>query len=411
MDLRILFYEDVLKELEYLKNNYPFKKMDAPKTFYGIDIPYYTLGSGPNHLVVVGGTHGSEIISVDFVLRLMMGIACKSDPFNTLNLDDYTFHFIPVHNPEGYIISSSVINTLINSKSSSKDIESIARAYYLNYMLDDLKAINYPNDKKQKLHQKFFADATYKCISEKYHDLRENVKKIYDNEAIPKGSMVIHRGNGLGIETNRTNLFYTLNKDCDCYGPLRYNNILNNMEGPLGSIPKEDIIENIFLKNLLNKLYKEKLYCGFITYHSAGGEVYAYLSDDDELLCDQSLIDYEQKYRFNVINHLLAKNYQENTKSELIKDGYQIQNSGSIKDYDEYLRLLYPATLLIELSPLLGNPLGPYALQSNYEDTINSNLKAFSNYAKLVKQYKSLMYKSEYVFDAEVSKRMLKNRY
>ena len=125
MKLRILDYYDVLDEIKRITKNKMFKKEKSINTdLDNIEVPYYTLGKGNNHFVIVGGTHGSEIITTDFVLRLMEEISKKQGVFFNIDLEnDYTFHFIPIHNVEGYIISTSSIRTLIKKDFSEEKIE------------------------------------------------------------------------------------------------------------------------------------------------------------------------------------------------------------------------------------------------------------------------------------------------
>ena len=57
----------------------------------------------------------------------------RKGPFKDLDLDKYTFHFIPVHNPEGYIISTSAIRTLIGREATEDEIEKISKEYFMAY--------------------------------------------------------------------------------------------------------------------------------------------------------------------------------------------------------------------------------------------------------------------------------------
>lgn len=411
-ELRILDYEEVLNELNRITKNPSFKKMKSVNTVCdNIEIPYYTFGNGDNHIVICGGTHGSEIISVDFVLRLMEAISKKEKPFD--NLDDFTFHFIPVHNPEGYIVSTSAIRTLIKRGTSEEEIEKISKEYFMSYRQDDINAKNNPDDKSLKKHQKMFEDVTYECIPKKYPMLRKNIKNIYSNPLIPKGSMVVHRGNGLGIETNRSTLSKALtNKNDSIYGTNRYNNIRIDIKGPLGIFPlKENIVENKFLKDLLEKLYKEKKYCGMLTYHGTGGLIYSKISTDDEnYIFDEVDENYiKDKYTKNVINDFLARKYQEKTKyttpNDSEKPGYRIIKNPSLKGFDEVLRHKFPGVLLIELSYMGGNPLGPLGdKENNYIPTIKYNFLATYDFFKNCKNLKDVMYGEAYLFDEKVSK-------
>ena len=413
MQLRILDYDEVQEELKRITKNNGFEKHISVKTKCdNLEVPYYTLGHGDNNIIVMGGTHGSEIISVDFVLRLMEDLSKKEGEFQNFNIDDYTFHFIPVQNPEGYIVSTSAIRTLIPKDASEEEIEKVSKEYFLAYRQDDINAKNNPDDKSLKNHQKMFEQATYESIPDKYPKLKESIKEIYANPKVPKGSIIVHRGNGLGEETNRSLLFRSLLNDSDSiYGPNRYNNIDTTIPGPLGTAPvHENIPENKFLIDLIDKLYKEGKYCGMLSYHGTGGMIYSKVSHDDEKLVDFDLPEeyMRKKYRNSVINSMLSKKYHNDTiyttPNGSEKPGYRIVQDPSLKDFDERLRLDYPAVLLIELSYMGGNPIGPLGdKDNNYVPTMEANLKAASNYFKYCKFLKNTMYDKVIVFDDEVS--------
>jgi len=416
--MRILDYEQVLEELKRITEEGNFQKQPSVKTkLDGIELPYYTLGMGENHIVVVGGTHGSEIISVDFVLRLMEAISKKKGIYTNIDLESekgYTFHFLPLHNPEGYIVSTSVLRTKIPRDISQEELEKVAKEYFLAYRQDDINAKKNPEDKSQKLHQAMFNDATYECIPETFQGLRKSIKEIYESDLVPKGSIVVHRGTGSGVETNRSMLSYALSEVTESeYAGNRYNNILRDIPGPLGTIPEEELIENKFLKDLLERLYQEEKYCGMLTYHGTGGMIYSKLSDDDERLVDDELPEayLEEKYQSQVINRILTRKYHDDTRyivpdgSE--KPGYRMVQVPSLKDVDETLRMQYPAVLLIELSYMGGNPIGPLGdKQNNYLPTMEHNLIAAYNFFKTTRYLKDAMYGKKTLIDEQISEEM-----
>ena len=418
-NIRILDYYDVLNEIKRITKNKLFKKQQSVKTIHdNIEIPYYTLGNGDNHIVVVGGTHGSEIISTDFVLRLMDTISNKKGIYSDIDLESengFTFHFIPMHNPEGYIISTSAIRTLITKDSTEQEIEMISKKYFLNYRQDDINVKNNPEDRSHKLHQIMFKDATYECIPEEFKELRQSVKNIYSNELIPKGSIVVHRGNGLGEETNRSRLAKNLSSfEEKQFYDNRYNNIDRTIPGPLGIIPKTELIENTFLKQLIEQLFKQKKFTGALLYHGTGGMIYSKISNDEEEFFDEINNTYEkEKYSFSVINRILTRQYHEDTKyitpDGNAKPGYKMIQKPNLADFDEWLRLLYPAILLIELSYMGGNPIGPYGDKvNNYIPTMEHNLIAAFNYFKGCKKLKEIIYNSTTIVDSEISEEFIK---
>ena len=68
----------------------------------GFDIEHFSIGTGPMHIVYMGGAHGNEIISVDYVTQLMENIALGNGDYETFDPSIFTLDFIPCQNPEGF---------------------------------------------------------------------------------------------------------------------------------------------------------------------------------------------------------------------------------------------------------------------------------------------------------------------
>ena len=70
---KILDYEQVLNVLDKITKKGVIKKTnDIGKSEYKLPIEQYIVGSGKNHIVITGATHGCEIITTDFILNLMI---------------------------------------------------------------------------------------------------------------------------------------------------------------------------------------------------------------------------------------------------------------------------------------------------------------------------------------------------
>ena len=83
---RILDYEQVLEKLDFISNVGPIKvEQDLATTKFNLPIKYYTAGNGSLDIVISGATHGQEIITTDFVLKLMEGY----NEFCALRIDLY----------------------------------------------------------------------------------------------------------------------------------------------------------------------------------------------------------------------------------------------------------------------------------------------------------------------------------
>ena len=61
---------------------------------------------------------------------------------------------------------------------------------------------------------------------------------------------------------------------------------------------------------------------------------------------------------------------------------YKILNESDSTGYGDYLRRTYPGVLLIELSKMGGNPLGPYGDKNNIYEVFNENTKALTSIIK-----------------------------
>ena len=110
--------------------------------------------------------------------------------------------------------------------------------------------------------------------------------------------------------------------------------------------------------------YQKGRLLGTILYHSTGGVIYSKPHGDTDR------VDLLTKY-----NNALAEVYVESSDYKIVKEG---ENTG----YGDYLRSTFPGVLLIELSKMGGNPIGPYGDTNNYNLTIDSNIKAVNDLIK-----------------------------
>lgn len=107
-----------------------FKMEIIGQTHYEYPIHMVSIGRGLKDIFVVGGTHSSEIITVDFCLYLIEKLL-KEKKFP---LDLYTIKIIPNLNPEGY----DIVTSCFSNYTSLSDFNSDAYEYYRRYKLDNL---------------------------------------------------------------------------------------------------------------------------------------------------------------------------------------------------------------------------------------------------------------------------------
>lgn len=425
----------------------------------GFPVEHYSIGSGKKHLTIIAGTHGTEIIGIDFIVKLMYVIAKGEGVYKNFDEDKITLDFIPCQNPEGFIVVTEALRPYID-KLTEKEFEKLSEEYYLNYRKDDrvyleinkllssidennknqninnfwnkyrLKEItkedilsfcktinNIPNIQtkidelfqnlselgisdniipKEKFHYKMFPELSYKNIPEKdsrYILLKNKVKKImeteYNNYTFPKESLIDWRSNSNGVDLNKNNPnnFNIKNREKiknnfqPLFGRLRFVSLMREVPGPQGnsSVNTEGFTfepENIgLLKHLLN-LRKKNEYLGALSYHGTGGVIYSKpLNYLDEKNQEKSILLKD----IDNINDALACSYQKFTDYNIMPYPKLLSGTGDM------IRQMLPGFLIIELSKMGGNPLGPYGdKEDNYKKVINTNLLAFHEILNVV---------------------------
>ena len=420
----------------------------------GFPIDHFTIGNGSKHLTVIAGTHGTEIIGIDFILKLMTVIAKGEGIYKNFDLNKITLDFIPCQNPESFITVTESLKPYV-SKLSENEYEKISKEYYLNYVKDDrvyieinnyIKSLtnnkkiiddfwnenrlhditpnciisfinkNIPSIKdikveslfekfyelkivkedriihKEKFHHQMFPNLSYQNIAEKderYTKLKTKLKAIMEKDfegyTFPKQSVIDFRANSNGVDLNKNNPnnFKIKNKEIEnsnypLFGILRFNTLMREVAGPQGmvSIAKEKFTfekENIAILKHLLTLQKEEKYAGTLSYHGTGGVIY-FKPYNAKKVKDKKIAD-KLEY-IDRVNTNLASAYQEFTDYKSMPYPNRLTGTGDM------LRYMFPKFLIIELSKMGGNPIGPYGDINNYKKVINDNLKSFYNVLK-----------------------------
>lgn len=318
-----------------------------------LPIRHFTLGNGSKQVVVAGSQHANEIITVTFVLNLMSYLVK-----NNIVFEDLTIHFIPILNPEGYVVISSAIKEKLGKNATDNEITKFCFDYYKAYREDTRN-----KESSIKQHQKLFEDINEKAIKE-YSILKDSVGEILIPH--PKGSIIDWASNGSGIDLN-SNTKENIKEPKTYNKSLVYNNLRVDIPSPIGypgnnqSKNFTQEVEVISLENLLKSLKNNCV--AFLNYHSVGGLIYQRPENNDRFITNY--------------NYLLSKFYQEHTIKN--SGNYDIKKgqSGKVTSVNDELRLKYPGDILIELSPMGGNPIGPFGDPNNIKSTIESNILSF----------------------------------
>lgn len=318
-----------------------------------LPIRHFTLGNGPKQVVVTGGQHANEIITVSFVLELINYLSK-----NNIVFEDLTIHFIPMLNPEGYVVISSAIKERLGKNSTDSEKIKFCFDYYKAFRND---TINRDNPFKQ--HQKIFEEINNNSIKG-YSILKDSVGEILIHH--PKGSIIDWASNGNGIDLN-SNTKENIKEPKTYNKSLAYNNLRVDIPSPIGHPGNNQSknftqeVEVISLQQLLDKL---KNSCTiFLNYHSVGGLIYQRPENDDKFITSY--------------NYILSKFYQENTIKNASKYDIIKGQSGRAISVNDQLRQKYPGNILVELSPMGGNPIGPFGDPNNIKNTIESNIYSF----------------------------------
>ena len=107
---KILDFEEMQELLDSFDKDIIVKHEPIGFSNFGMPIDHYSYGHGDYHLIITGGTHASELITNIFVIRFMEKLSNKE-----INIDPdiYTLDFIPFVNPEGTVVVTSAIRSLI----------------------------------------------------------------------------------------------------------------------------------------------------------------------------------------------------------------------------------------------------------------------------------------------------------
>ncbi|MBR3230330.1 MAG: hypothetical protein IKF91_05865 [Bacilli bacterium] len=318
-------------------------------TNFGYPIDHYCYGNGNNHVIITGGTHASELISNIFVIRFMEKLSKGEISIDT---DLYTLDFIPFVNPDGTIIVTNAIRSLIPRDISDDVLETYLLTFYRNSYIEGDYANKY-GDRDIKLQEWMFR---YSSPSDLDGDLGRSVSDLFEKYNLPRGCMINWSSNGRGVDLNSNiecgEFLDRVKNGEEVYAGLHLNTIKRNLPGPVGcpyfDTPGEIEPENKALLNFYSYIKDNYNLIGSFIYHSCGNIVY-YLSLADEenpWKKDFGKDDIDK-------NFLVASKYADTC-------GYKLDGMDRYTTMDSKLKTLFPVTLLIELGSVRGHPLAQF---------------------------------------------------
>ena len=369
---KILDYDEMNEILDNLDSKVIKKEKPIGYTYFGYPIDHFVYGHGKYHVIITGGTHSSELISNVFVIRFMEKLCNKE-----INIDDdlYTIHFIPMVNPEGTIIVTSAIRSLIPRNISDEEEQTYCLTYYRNSYIEGDYTNKY-GDHGYKLQQMMFRHATLEILDDRHKILRDYLIKLFKENDLPTGCMINWASNGRGVDLNSNiecgSFVDRVESGEKIYANLHLNNIKRNKLGPVGcpyfSKKGEIEKENEALLSFYNEIKTKYDLIGSFIYHSCGNIVY-YLGGAKEENPWVSLTKEDEEKNYEV-----AKVYADKIDYKL--DGLEIYTT-----MDSKLKSLFPVTLLVELGGVRATPLSQFM----DFDLVGSADKFKKIYSKIIK--------------------------
>ena len=386
-------YQDVNDRIEKLMHdkesiNEIKKERPLGYTEYGLPIQHYTMGNGPKHIVISGSYHAAEIITTIFVVRLMEAMAKDAE----FKKDEYTLDFIPIVNPEGYLITTSMQDLYLGDNTTEEEKILEAKTYWASYRADATIPAKVRNGElpetamlEKKSYQALFDNVNLEEYLKDYPKIKESVLNIVQKNNYPVGVMAAWSANASGIDLSQ-NVPYNpaiktlLEADGPVYNHLAYANTRKDIPGPVNT-PCRNLehftfeAENLAMLNFMEELNakKEEEIIAYFNYHSVMGKMYQRPVKEDWLLKLYN-IDYEKK---------VIENY---VSSRIFRSGnaYDIIESEDPYSYiNEFLRLRYGIDIQVELSRMGSNPIGPLADPEVFENvTVKPNIKAFEYFVQ-----------------------------
>ena len=214
------------KEVNHISTYSPKdSKAGLGRTASGLPIKHYALGTGRKHVLVIGGEHGNDIINSQAIYFLMSYLSKKvtSEKLTDL-LKEYSFDFVPVLNPEGYIITTSAVDYYIKKSTKNQfDIDSVDsdkaitlfKEYFQQYSKVKEEAWT-PINNAVYSYQELFSGFDETAISKKYQGVRHQLSILHRVYNIPYEIMANFSSNGNGVDilanTNNSKIYTDINK-------------------------------------------------------------------------------------------------------------------------------------------------------------------------------------------------------
>lgn len=133
---QIFSYQDLLHETDRLKETYPkpiLQIEEIGKSYDDRKILLFSIGTGEKKILITAGVHGRETVNTIVCMRLIENY-CKELVEENEVLKKYTFHIIPLLNPDGYMIAQKGFH-IIKNEVLQKQAVKISKEKHVPYAL------------------------------------------------------------------------------------------------------------------------------------------------------------------------------------------------------------------------------------------------------------------------------------
>ena len=365
-------YEQMNDILEKLNKKVIKKEEPIGYTTFGFPIDHYTYGHGNDHVILTAGTHAVELISNVFLIKFMEKLSKEK----FIDESKYTLHFIPFVNPEGTIVVTNAIRSVIPKNDNPEHEQLICLQYYLNSKLEDDYVRDF-QDRDIKTHQHMFRHFDIDKIDDKYKQLMNNVLKILKEQDLSVGALINWASNGNGIDLN-SNIEYgvaleeikeALKEGKKIYNSkmTRINTLDKTKPGVLGcptvSFPVKIEPENVALFDFYKNIKEKYDLVGSLIYHSCGDIVYY-----QDTMVEENPWNKEFGEKDIGVNRKVAAKYAAIAN-------YQVGTPTTYTTMDAKLKSIVPGTLLVELGGIRSTPLSQFL-----------NFSTFNIYPKIMRK-------------------------
>jgi g-D-glutamyl-meso-diaminopimelate peptidase len=139
------YYENLIDDAKLLENTYDqlIQSSIIGKTHDQRDIIMLKVGNGKKNLILTGGVHGRESINPIVLMRMIEFYCIENFKF----LQEYSFYFIPLVNPDGYMVALRGFDALDTEslRIQAKETDIIYTEWKYNARAIDLNR-NFPSD-------------------------------------------------------------------------------------------------------------------------------------------------------------------------------------------------------------------------------------------------------------------------